>query len=174
MALIERELQINHGVNYLTEDEKLESRKAIKCVVSVVNSTLVFVSKKILNEYLCQAELVWQLIQKENSHTRRTVAGCGEEFCSSSHILSSLYCERLELTFIDCSLQDSDMAFSFAGCLSTKDRNEGNSLVFPNYHVKIILPECYNNKTLICLQSQSCTVKQLFSKMELNSIEHVQ
>ena len=52
-ALIERELQINHGVNYLTEDEKLESRKAIKSVVSVVNSTLVFVLKKFLNEYLC-------------------------------------------------------------------------------------------------------------------------
>lgn len=52
-ALIERELQINHGANYLTEDEKLESSKAIKSVVSVVNSTLVFVLKKFLNEYLC-------------------------------------------------------------------------------------------------------------------------
>ena len=52
-ALIGRELQINHGDNNLTEDEKLESRKAIKSVVSVVNSTLVFVLKKFLNEYLC-------------------------------------------------------------------------------------------------------------------------
>ena len=56
MALIERELQINHGVNYLTEDEKLESRKAIKSVVSVVNSTLVFVLKNFLmNIYVRQS-----------------------------------------------------------------------------------------------------------------------
>ena len=152
-ALIGRELQINHGDNNLTEDEKLESRKAIKSVVSVVNSTLVFVLKNFLMNIYVRQSLFGNWFRRKILTPVGLSLAVGKKFCSSSHILSSLYCERLELTFIDCSLQDSDMAFSFAGCLSTKDRNEGNSLVFPNYHVKIILPECYNNKTLICLQS---------------------